>query len=258
MLRKHRKTVLYLAVLIIPFLIVLFKPRSLNAIALLDAGAGPAGFFKSAAQEFKKFFFYRDTYDAYLFLKKQNDVLKADAVALREALARAGIAADIARFRRNQNYPSLVADVVGRDPSSWNASLVLDKGASEGVKIGMPVVSPLGVVGRVAEVGRNTSKVILLADPNFAVAGLVARSRESGLVTGTLQGSCRLEYLTDNADVKVGDQVVTSKLSSGFPDGILIGRVVDVQAGTSSRSVECLVEPAVNLSQLEQVVIIKR
>ncbi len=258
MLRKHRKTAAYLAVFIIPFLIVLFKPKTFNAVALLDAGAGPAGFFKSAAQEFKKFVFYRDTYDACLFLKKQNDVLKANAVAVREALAKAEVSADIARFRRGQDYPSLVADVVGRDPSSWNASLVLDKGASEGVKVGMPVVSPLGVVGRVAEVGRNTSKVILLADPNFAVAGLVARSRESGLVTGTLQGSCRLEYLTDNADVKVGDQVVTSKLSSGFPDGILIGRVVDVQAGTSSRSVECLVEPAVNLSQLEQVVIIKR
>ena len=258
MFHKQFKPAVYLAVLALPFLIVLFHPKSLNAVALLDVGASPAGFFRSFAQEFRKFIFYRETYDAYVLSKKQNDVLKANAVALRETLAQEQREQDISRFRRGQSYLSVTASVIGRDPSNWNASLVLDKGSLNGVKVGMPVVTPLGVVGRIAETGRNTSKAILMADPNFAVAGLVVRSRESGLVTGTLQGLCRLQYLTDNADVKVGDQVVTSRLSSGFPEGILVGRIVDVQAGLSSHSVECLVEPAVSLSQLEEVIIVKK
>ena len=258
MFRKQLKPAIYLAVFALPLLIVLLKPKSMNAVALLDAGARPAGFFQSVTQELRKFIFYRDTYDACISLKKQNDLLKANAVMLHEALAESKRAQEITAFRRGQSYASVTAGVIGRDPSSWNASLVLDKGSLNGVKVGMPVVSPLGVVGRIAETGRTTAKVILMADPNFAVAGVVARSRESGLVTGTLEGLCRLQYLSDNADVKLGDQVLTSKLSSGFPEGILVGKIVDVQAGLSSHSVECLVEPAVNLSQLEEVVIIRK
>ncbi len=161
-------------------------------------------------------------------------------------------------FRDNQNYASIVANVIGRDPSNWNASLIIDRGHAEGIEVGQPVVSPLGVVGRIFEVGQNTSKVILLSDPTFAVAAVVQRSRENGLLTGTLQGVLRLQYLTDNADVKVGDTVVTSRLSTAFPEGILIGQITDVQASVNTHTVECLVDPAVDLSELEEVIVIKR
>jgi rod shape-determining protein MreC len=86
----------------------------------------------------------------------------------------------------------------------------------------------------------------------------VQRTRESGLLTGSLGGLCRLAYLTEKADVKVGDRIITSRLSSSFPEGILIGVVEDVQASENSHTVECLVEPAVDLSQIEEVIVIKR
>lgn len=163
----------------------------------------------------------------------------------------------ISEYRHHQTFSTVVANVIGRDPSSWNASLILDKGSAHFVKPGMPVLSPLGVVGKVIEVGKTTSKAILLSDPNFSVAAVVSRTRENGLLAGTLQGICRLQYLTDNADVKVGDKVVTSKLSSSFPEGLFIGTIVDVQAAENSHTVECLVSPAVDLSILEEVVILK-
>ena len=100
--------------------------------------------------------------------------------------------------------------------------------------------------------------MILVSDPTFAVAAVVGRSRENGLLTGTLQGVLRLQYLTDNADVKVGDTVVTSRLSTAFPEGILIGQITDVQASVNAHSVECLVDPAVDLSELEEVIVIKK
>jgi len=114
------------------------------------------------------------------------------------------------------------------------------------------------VVGRVFEVGHNSSKVVLLSDPTFAVAAVDERSRENGLLTGTLQGVLRLQYLTENADVKVGDVLVTSRLSTAFPEGVLIGQITDVQASANSHTVECLVEPAVDLSELEEVIVIKK
>lgn len=257
-MRKYLKASIYLAVLLVPFFIVFFKPKLPNTSVILDITSRPAGLAQKFVFEFKKAFFYQDTYDEYVKLRKQTDLLKGRVVRLENLLQRAERWEQIAQFRRQQPYVTVVASVIGRDPSNWNASLVLNKGKADGIKMGMPVLSPLGVAGKVAEVGYTTSKAILVADPNFAVAAVVARSRESGLLTGTLQGICRLQYLTENADVKVGDRVVTSQLSTAFPEGLLIGYITDVQASANSHTVECLVDPAVDLSQIEEVVIVKK
>jgi len=256
--RKTFKKAAYVSILVVPFLILFFHPKNFKAAGLLDTMVRPVGLLQSPVFELKKLFYFRETYDGYAHLKRQNDLLKVQLMAIKDNEQRAQRLEKIQTFRYNQNYASVVANVIGRDPSNWNASLIIDKGSSTGVSVGQPVVSTLGVVGRIFEVGRNTAKVILLSDPAFAVAAVVERSRENGLLTGTLGGICRLQYLTANADVKVGDELVTSRLSTAFPEGILIGQITDVQASVNSHTVECLVDPAVDLSQLEEVIIIKK
>jgi len=256
--RKTFKKAAYGGILVIPFLILFFHPKNFKTAVLLDNMVRPVGLLQTPAFELKKIFFYRETYDEYVRFKRQSEVLKARLIAIRVNDQSRERYAKIQNFRNNQNYASVVANVIGRDPSNWNASLVIDKGHVEGIEVGQPVVSLLGVVGRIFEVGHNTSKVVLVSDPTFAVAAVVERSRENGLLTGTLQGVLRLQYLTDNADVKVGDAVVTSRLSTAFPEGILIGQITDVQASVNSHTVECLVEPAVDLSELEEVIVVKK
>ena len=258
MWRKYFKKAAYVSVLVVPFLILFFHPKNYRAAGVLDAVVRPVGLLQTPAFELKKLFFYRETYDEYVRFKRQNELLKARLIAIRENAQAQERYEKIQTFRNNQNYSSIVANVIGRDPSNWNASLVIDRGHAEGIEVGQPVVSPLGVVGRIFEVGHNTAKVVLVSDPTFAVAAVVERSRENGLLTGTLQGVLRLQYLTDSADVKVGDSVVTSRLSTAFPEGILIGQITDVQASVNSHTVECLVDPAVDLSELEQVIVIKK
>lgn len=258
MWRKTLKKAAYVSILVVPFLIIFFHPKNYRAAGVLDAVVRPVGFLHAPAFELKKLFFYRETYDEYVRYKRKSELLKARLIAIREETQAQERFNKIQNFRNNQNYASIVANVVGRDPSDWNASLIIDRGRAEGVEVGQPVVSPLGVVGRIFEVGHNTSKVILVSDPTFAVAAVVERSRENGLLTGTLQGVLRLQYLTDNADVKVGDEVVTSGLSSAFPKGLLIGQITEVQASVNSHTVECLIEPAVDLSELEEVIVIKK
>ena len=258
MWRKYFKTAAYASIVVVPFLILFFHPKNYRAAGLLDAVVRPIGLFQGPVFELKKMFFYRETYDQYVRLKKQNEILKAKLIAIRENDLAEGRFERIQNFRDNQNYASIVANVIGRDPSNWNASLVIDHGHEEGIVIGQSVVSPLGVVGRILEVGPHTAKVILLSDPTFAVAAVVQRSRENGLLTGSLQGVLRLQYLTDNADVKVGDAVVTSRLSTAFPEGILIGQITEVEASINSHTVECLIDPAVDLSELEEVIVIKK
>jgi rod shape-determining protein MreC len=256
--RKYLKKAAYLSILVVPFLILFFHPKNYRAAGLLDAVVRPVELLQAPAFELKKLFFYRETYDGYRRLKKQNEVLKARLIAISENAGSQERYAKIQDFRSQQNYASVVVNVIGRDPSNWNASLIIDQGHAEGLEVGQPVVDPLGVVGRIFEAGKNTAKVILLSDPTFAVAAVDGRSRENGLLTGTLQGVLRFQYLTENADVKVGDALVTSKLSTAFPEGLLIGRITDVQASANSHTVECLVEPAVDLSELEEVIVIKK
>ncbi len=257
MFRKYLKTFIYAAVLLIPVAIVFLRPKTLNALAILDASAAHVGWVKGIVFEFKKIFYYRETYDEYLKLKKQTDILKARNIKLQEALGESKRFEQLSDYKHAQSFKSVIAFVIGRDPSNWNASLVINKGKVDGITVGMSVLSTLGVVGKIIEVGHRTSKVVSVSNPDFSVAALVARTRESGLLSGTLEGICRLHYLTDNADVKVGDNVLTSKLSSAFPEGVLIGRVVDIQASMNSHTVECLVEPVVDLSQIEEVIIVK-
>jgi rod shape-determining protein MreC len=256
--RKNFKKAVYVSILVVPLLILFFHPKNFKAAYLLDTMVRPVGLLQEPVFELKKLFYFQEAYDNYAHLKRQNDLLRVQLLNFKENEQSAQRLATIRNFRSNQNYASIVANVVGRDPSNWNASLIIDKGSAEGLVPGESVVSTLGVVGRIFEVGRNTAKVILLSDPSFAVAAVVERSRENGLLTGTLEGLCRLQYLTANADVKVGDEIVTSRLSSAFPEGVLIGKITDVQASSNSHTVECLVEPAVDLSQLEEVIVIKK
>ena len=134
--------------------------------------------------------------------------------------------------------------------------MIIDKGQANGIRQGMPVVNALGVVGKIAEVGQDSSKVVLLTDPQFSVAALIQRPRESGLVSGTLQGVCRMRYIRTVAKIHIGDKVITSKLSSSFPEGLLIGEIISINNHPSKPAVEALIKPSVTFSQIEEILVI--
>ncbi len=238
--------------------VVFFRPKELKTSIFLELSAPPLNALDALGKTVKKFFLSPAIYDQYVLTRRERDIYKSKWIALNEDVGKSKRLDDINALRKQRSYASVVADVIGRDPTNWNASLIINKGDIHGIKVGMPVINPQGIVGKIIEVGRSTAKVILLSDANFSVAAVVTRTRESGLLTGTLEDLCRLKYLSDKADVKVGDEIVTSGLSTSFPEGILIGRVVDVQAATSHFTVECLVEPAVDLSQIEEVIVVKK
>ena len=111
--------------------------------------------------------------------------------------------------------------------------------------------------GKIAEAGEQYSKVILLTDPQFSVAAVVQRPREIGLVSGSLQGEiCRMRFISADAQVSVGDKVITSKLSTSFPEGLLIGEILQIVDDPQKPAIECIIKPSVALSQLEEVLVI--
>ena len=160
------------------------------------------------------------------------------------------------RFRSQVAAPSLAAQVIARDPSLEFQTLTIDRGTSDGVRRDMAVIAPAGVVGRIVKHGAHAALVQLLIDRDAAAGAIVERSRAGGTVKGRgVDPLMRLEYMSNLADVKVGDTVVTSGLDGIYPKGVVIGRVESVERGggvfTAVR-----VRPAVDFSELEEVLVV--
>ena len=243
----------FAAFLLVFIRVPIFSPLQFNIVHWVS---GPVRILAIPFKEFKKMLFYHRTYNEYIRMRDQVNNLTARIVGLDEALRENERLQKLLDFKRKQVFSSVAARVIGRDPTNWNASMIIDRGSEDGIELGMPVVSASGVVGKIVELGKSKSKVILVSDPSFSVAALAQRSRDVGLVSGTLQGFCRMRYLPAGADLKVGDVVVTSKLSSSFPEGLLIGEVVSVKYRAHDQMVETAIQPSVALSQVEDVLVI--
>ena len=258
MLRRHRKNLVYLLILFIPFLFFFVPSDTFLALKskVVKLTSFPIRILSVPIKEIKKIIYYHRTFKEYKRLNEEVGLLKARLIGLEEVIRENKRLEDLLEFKRKLIYSSVTANVIGREPSHWNSSMIIDKGDSDGIKQGMPVVNAMGVVGKIAEVSLTESKAILLTDPQFSVAVLIQRPRESALVSGTLQGLCRLRFLDKDADIRVGDKVITSKLSSTFPEGLMIGEVIRVQKNPRSPTLECILRPTVSFSQLEEVLVI--
>lgn len=256
--RKKTKYLAYLFILFLPLYFIFVRPLSFSAgeFKLIHLASWPVKLISLPFQELKKMLTYHGTYETYKEQQKKIDGLQAKLVTFEELKSENTRLKRLLDLRSTFHDPSVAAHVIIRNPSYWNSSFVIDKGKTHGIKQGQAVIGPSGIIGKIIEVGQNRAKVILLTDPQFSVACLVERSRESGLVSGTLQGVCRLRYFNKAADIKVGDQVITSPLSSSFPEGLLVGKVVRVEGSAKDQLFQYIVEPAVSISQLEEVLVI--
>lgn len=260
MSRRKSKFIVYGLLFLAAFLLLFVRPEVFRPFKFVVSNivAIPIRIISSPLHELKKIISYHRTYEEYQFLKKEYLILKDRLSGFDEVQKENSRLARLLEFKRGLVYSSIAANVVGRDPDTWNSVIMIDRGQEDGIEIGMPVISAFGVVGKVLEAGASKSKVMLLTDPGFSVASLAKRSREVGMVSGSLSGICRMRYLSGDADVQVGDVILTSKLSAAFPEGLLVGEVVEAHTDDNSLAMFCLVKPAAELSQLEEVLVIQK
>lgn len=196
-------------------------------------------------------------------LRTENQRLSAEVARLREENARLRPDAQentrlraLLGFKQQLPYRALAGRVVGRDPSQWFSTVVVDRGASEGVMRDDPVITSDGVVGHVIETAGSWARVLLVADPRSAVSVVLDRSREVGVVVGQGRSDLKVTYLSREADVKAGDLVLTSGLGPIYPKGLPVGTVVSVSRTTMFQ--EAVVHPTSDLGHLEDVLIVLR
>ena len=190
-------------------------------------------------------------------LEAQVAHLQARVIELEEQEADRRVLAallDYARSRPEDRY--LAANVVGRDSSPFLSYLFLDLGSDAGIARDMPVVTDKGLVGRIVEVNCCASKVLLITDPASAVNARLQKSRDEGIAVGLLAGGLELQYLSQRAEVKPGDLVITSGLGGTFPEGIAIGTVSAVQRQDYEVLQKANLTPGADFGRLEIVLII--
>lgn len=201
-------------------------------------------------------------------LRAENESLRAEVDALRGELIDSEILADesawlyqyLSMKEEHADYALCAAIVVASEGGTYVTEITLNKGTSSGIEAGMPVVTRLGLVGVVVEVGGHFCRVSTILDPLVSVGAVTARASEKGMCEGDYarlhEGRTVLRYLPGEADVLADDLVLTGGQGSVYPYGIPVGRVESVAANAFSRTTEAVVLPFVDFSNLTQVMIL--
>lgn len=156
-----------------------------------------------------------------------------------------------------QPNPDL-ARVIGVEPSNLVRFVILDQGSAEGVKPGMPVLTPQGLVGRVTDTGNHWSKALLILDPSSSVNAVVQSTRATGVVQGDVNGNLIIKYVPQGEAIKTGDKILTSGLGGNFPKRLVIGQVTEVRKRDIDLFQEATIQPSVDFARLEFVLILKK
>lgn len=253
---KFKKKNLVLAAAFVSFLLLLSGVIPALRTPVFEIVQYPFSLFTSAIDEVEGIIFYHRNFVENRRLRERLDFLGQKINNGNEINLENRRLKSLLSFKLKSPYKVVPARVIGRSADNWSSIVIVDKGSSCGIRRGLVAINYLGLVGRVIEAGDSMSKIMLINDPNLGVSAIVQRSRQEGLVSGTLGRSLIMKYLPKDADIQPSDIVVTSGLTEIYPKGLLIGSVVDIGEEFSGLSRYAIVKPAVNLSSIEEVLII--
>lgn len=194
-------------------------------------------------------------------LKKEIEELQAANYSTVEVWAENKRLREFLNYREeNRQFTLVTSKVIGRAPGRIKNEFIINKGRADGIKENMPVISADGLVGTVAMLYDHSAKVNLISHPQSSVGGLVQRvaSRAVGIVGGEVIDDqfLKLGKLSRDADIIVGDKIITSGFGGMYPKGLLIGEVLKVENADGGLLKYAIVKPSVNYDKLEEVMVI--
>jgi rod shape-determining protein MreC len=204
-----------------------------------------------------------DAWKRYLFLvglENENRQLRREKALLSEQLNhyREGYLEGIRlqkllALKDGFPYRTVTARVIDSDRTSLFKTLLINQGTSEGLRVGLAVLSDQGVVGRIIETSWHASRVLLMIDENSNIDALIQRSRAQGILQGAGAMGGNLKYISRTEEVLVGDVVLSAGLAGVFPKGLLLGTVTGVSRREGGLFQKIDVAPAVDFGKLEEV-----
>lgn len=196
--------------------------------------------------------------------QSENDVLKQRVQELEVQIKqKEDLSAENERLKglldlkEKSQYKVLTARIIGRDPSVWFDSSIINRGSLDGVKLNMPIVTDGGLVGRVTAVSPLTAQVDLITYNKSklgAVIGEVGNSNALGVISGTSKKDLlEMKYVPGSVEVKPGDAIYTTGQDGIYPAGLKIGDVVEVRSGSATVPHQIFVNPSGKLNSMQEV-----
>ncbi|MBE7047796.1 MAG: rod shape-determining protein MreC [Ruminococcaceae bacterium] len=270
---KHRKLNLILLVLTVIIFIMMGVSFAANNSSVSTPGSILGTVFRPAWQFFSYvgngvggFFDYLGDMRNF---QSENLELKDQVAALSEQVREMdGYKQENERLRRllelssrEEGLDMVGCEVIAKDPGNWFYTFTIDKGSHAGLAIDDAVISDRGLVGRITEVGPNWSKVLTIIDADSSVGALVNRTQSFAIVDGDLtlgdHGQCQLNHIAAGNSLVPGDTIVTSGLGGIYPEGILIGTVLEVKSDSLGYSQYAVVDTAVDFERIREVMVVR-
>ncbi len=190
-------------------------------------------------------------------LEAQVSQLQAQVIDLQQRVNETEILAALVDFSRASPESSYkAASVIGRDPSPFLHYVIINRGSNEGIQRGMPVVTNEGLVGRVDAVIADAARVQLVTDPVSSVNVHLKNANTDAVLIGSVTGDVSLDLISQDATINPGDLILTSGLGGGFPADLIVGQVVNVRKLPAELFQQATVQPAVDFSRLQIVLVI--
>tara|TARA_B100000315_G_scaffold115921_1_gene106325 strand:- start:10665 stop:11156 length:492 start_codon:yes stop_codon:yes gene_type:complete len=161
------------------------------------------------------------------------------------------------KYKLGSDREMVLASVVGSDAMSWSKMVTINKGSNDGLKKNMAVITYEGLVGHIVQTVPFYSKVLLITDVRSAVDALDQDKRTRGIVVGKGSDICEMKYIPQDADIRVGQPVISSGLGEVFPKGLLIGKVSKIEETNEGLFKNVVITPSVKISFLEEVFVLK-
>lgn len=160
-------------------------------------------------------------------------------------------------LKEESKYKVVTARIIGRDPSVWFDSAIINRGSMDGIKLNMPVVTNGGLVGRVTAVGPLTSQVDLITRDKSglgAVIGSIESSNALGVVSGTSKRNVvEMRYVSGSTEVQQGQEVFTTGQDGIYPAGLKVGEIVEVVSGSATTPHQIFIRPSAKLGSMQEV-----
>jgi rod shape-determining protein MreC len=176
--------------------------------------------------------------------------LQMENAALKEILRNKVSEFSLPRFSMKR------AQIIGRDRETMGCFILLDQGESAGIKINMPVITEFGVVGKVIQTSPLQSLVETMLSRDSKIAALNQRGRVNGVVTAQGTNKLKLNYVMPEADIRIGDTIISSGIGGVFPKGFLIGTVTKIDNSPQGLFKDIIIKPFVNIYAIEATYVI--
>jgi len=201
------------------------------------------------------YFYLRGVRQENRDLKQKIEQMEIERVRLSEDANQARRLQALLGFKEQFIASTVAAQVIGSSGSEQSRSVYIDKGANDGLKPDMAVITGDGVVGKTLRVFQSTSQVLLVNDQTSGVGAILEKSRLQGVLRGTPAGEIVLEKVMSDEPVQPGDRVLTSGGDQIFPKGLPVGTITKISPG-SELFLNIRVKPAADLNRLEEVLVI--